>query len=66
MDWIKKPEFRQINNPFLIKEIINYELTEDDIRSLKLPLHPIKCLELITDLGERKKAERIDKIYFGK
>lgn len=66
LDWIKKPEFRQINNPYLIKEIIKYELTEDDIRSLKLPPHPIKCLELITDLGERRKAERIDKIYFGK
>lgn len=66
LDWINKPEFRQINNPHLIKEIINYELTEDDIRSLNLPPHPIKCLELITDLGERRKAEKIDKIYFGK
>lgn len=66
LDWINKPEFRQINNPYLIKEIIKYELTEDDIRSLKLPPHPIKCLEKITDLGERRKAEKIDKIYFGK
>lgn len=66
LDWIKKPEFRQINNPHLIKEIISYELTEDDIRSLNLPPHPIKCLELITDLGLRRKAEKIDKIYFGK
>ena len=45
-----------------------YQLTIDDLREIKVDgiKHKLKCLDLITALGEKRKEERISEIYFGK
>lgn len=68
--WLKDPElgFDHLDHPVIIDTLKNYQLTIDDLREIKVDKikYNIKCLDLITALGEKRKEERIDQIYFGK
>lgn len=65
LEWIKKPEFEHINRDQIIDVIIEYGITEQEVIDLKLPLYTLKCLDILISYGEKKKAEAINRIYFG-
>jgi len=68
--WLKDPElgFDHLDHPVMIEVLKDYQLTIDDLREIKVDgiKHKLKCLDLITALGEKRKEERISEIYFGK
>ena len=68
--WLKDPElgFDHLDHPVFYKLIKDYELTIDDLREINVDKikYNLKCLDLITALGEKRKEERISEIYFGK
>ena len=68
--WLKDPElgFDHLDHPVFYKLIKDYELTIDDLREINVDKikYNLKCLDLITALGEKRKEERINEIYFGK
>lgn len=68
--WLKDPElgFDHLDHPVIIDTLKNYQLTIDDLREIKVDKikYNVKCLDLITALGEKRKEERISEIYFGK
>lgn len=68
--WLKDPKlgFDHLDHPVFYKLLKDYELTIDDLREIGVDgiKYNLKCLDLITALGEKRKEERIDQIYFGK
>lgn len=70
LSWIKDPKlgFDHLDHPVFYKLIKGYELTIDDLREIGVDgiKYNLKCLDLITALGEKRKEERINEIYFGK
>mgnify|MGYP001212018244 CR=1 FL=1 len=65
LDWITKPEFEHINRKQIIEIIKRYEITEQEVIDLKLPLYTLKCLDILINYGEKKKSKEIGKLYFG-
>lgn len=68
--WLKDPKlgFDHLDHPVFYKLLKDYELTIDDLREIGVDgiKYNVKCLDLITALGEKRKEERINEIYFGK